>query len=278
MAPSLVHFLAGATLALFVATPLALRGHLTRRHLWIVAIGGLWGMFPDVNYATPVFQTELATLHGSRWANLFAAHHALDQPAFATRELLSTGAAVTGFVGAVACFTSASLVGEHGRRGSGSPWNHLLARALVTGYAAAVAGVVAAVGVGLVFTWAGRMETLAALWGRESAIAGWVFLLGCSLGASGVFGIVLEVLDRRWRVMSAVPGAGVGVVVAVMAWATVVAVAVPLWMRLVLDLSRPIPYFHRISLGALVVFGAMVGIVYPATRRAIDSPLAAYGH
>lgn len=274
MAPSLVHFLAGATLALFVATPLALRGRLARRHLWLVAIGGLWGMVPDGNYVTPVFESQLAALHGSQWANVFAGHHALDRPAFATRALTSTGVAVTGFVVGVFGFSSAAIVGERDRRDTRSPRNRLLTRALLSGYAAILSGALAGVCAGLVFAHTDRMEPLAALWGRESATAGWVFLLACSLGASGVFALALEVLDRRWPVLRPTFGAGMGLAGAVIAWGTVVAIAVPIWMRVVLDLSRPIPYLHLVSLAGLVVFGVVVGIVYPLTRRVLDSPVA----
>ncbi|ELZ01831.1 hypothetical protein [Natrialba asiatica] len=272
MAPALVHFLAGATLVLFGAAPLAVRGHLAGRHLWLVAVGGLWGMIPDSHYITPVFRPELAALHRTHWGDLCAFHYALDQPPIATRELESIAVAVASFLVAITVFTAATAVGDRRTRAARSPRAELVARTLLTGYAASLAAMIAAVAAGLVLTWTGRIDTVAALYGRESAVAGWLLLGGGSLVASGVFAALFALLRHRWDVTSSRAGAALGLLFGVAGWLTVVVIAAPVWMRVVLDLPRPIPYVHLMSLPALVVFGLVLGTVYPLVRRILFPP------
>ncbi|ELZ03361.1 hypothetical protein [Natrialba aegyptia] len=271
MAPALVHFLAGATLVLFAATPLAVRGHLTGRHLWLVAVGGLWGMTPDSHYIIPVFQPELATLHSTHWGDLCAFHYTLDQPPIATRELESIAVSVATFLVTITVFTAATAVGDRRARAARLPRAELVARTLLTGYAVGLAAMIAAVAAGLVLTWAGRIETVAALYGRESAVAGWLLLGGGSLVASGVFAALFALLRYRWDVTSSRAGAALGLLFGVAGWLTVVVIAAPVWMRVVLDLSRPFPYVHLMSLPALVVFGIVLGTVYSFVRRVLFS-------
>ncbi|ELY95765.1 hypothetical protein C483_00760 [Natrialba hulunbeirensis JCM 10989] len=273
MAPALTHFLAGATLVLLAAGPLALRGYLTRRHLWLVVLGGLWGLFPDVHYVTPVLQSELTAMHSSRWADLFAFHYTLDQPPFDTRELLSIAASVVTFVTAVAVFTAATAVGDRDSRGR-PPRYGLLARTLVFGYAAGIVGLLGALVVGGALVWTGQLELVAELVGRESTAAGWLVLIGGCVVASAGFASGVSVLNRRWHVLRPGPSLVLGVCYGLGVWLVVVAFAVPIWMRVVLDLSRPVPSLHVFGLVVLGSFGAVVGFAFPLVWRFIGPPVA----
>ncbi|WP_323173742.1 hypothetical protein [Natrialba sp. PRR66] len=269
MAPALVHFLAGATLALFAATPLAVRGYLVKRQLWLVAIGGLWGMAPDSHYVTPVGTSALTTLHRTHWANLCAFHYTLDQPPIATHELESIAVSVATFLVATAVFTATITVGDRRTRAARSPRVGAVSRTLLTGYAAGLTAMVAAVPVGLVLSWTGQIDTVAALSGRESTAAGWLLIGSGCLVASGVFAGLFALLGARWNVTSSHARAVLGVFFGVAGWLIIGLIGVALWMRVVLELSRPIPSVHPVGLLALVVCGVVIGAVYPFVRRVV---------
>jgi len=109
MAPALVHFFVGASLLLLVATPVALQAPLPPRWLfWLVVVGGLWGLFPDVHHIAPVFEAELRALHRSPWIEIFAFHETFDQPAVRRRRLASLVGASLLFLGAGSTVTLAA--------------------------------------------------------------------------------------------------------------------------------------------------------------------------
>ena len=116
MAPAIVHFLLGAALFLLVAVPFAYRYEMGQRWaLWLVVIGGVWGLFPDVHHITPVYETELRALHHSAWADLFAFHYTLDRPAVRSRSIESIFASVLLFLSAVTTFVLADVAGRRRR-------------------------------------------------------------------------------------------------------------------------------------------------------------------
>ena len=108
MAPAIVHFLVGASILLVVATPLATRyGVRALWPLWLVVVGGLWGLFPDVHHITPVYQAELYALHNSPWADLFAFHYTLDRPFVRARYVESVFLSILLFLASVTVFSIA---------------------------------------------------------------------------------------------------------------------------------------------------------------------------
>ncbi|WP_247001712.1 hypothetical protein [Halosolutus gelatinilyticus] len=272
MAPAIVHFLVGAALVLLLAAPLALRGGASRHHLWFVAIGGLWGMSPDFHKIAPAFRAELNRVHGSPWADLFAFHYTLDRPPFDTNPIQSTAAAVALFVVAVSVFTAADSIGARTRRGTRSGRHALAARALVSSYAIAITGVLAGAVVGVAFARTGRIDSLAALFGRETNGVGWALLLALSWAATAAFAALVAIVDARLGARNPVSSAVLGLCFAVAAWAVGVTVGVPVWMRVMLARSRPIPYVHRASFVALVGFGLVLGVAYPIVRRLVAPP------
>ncbi|RQG93821.1 hypothetical protein [Natrarchaeobius chitinivorans] len=267
MAPAIVHFLVGASLVVLLAMPLALRDGHHGRHLWLVAIGGLWGLFPDVHYVTPVLESELTALHDSQWANLFAFHYALDQPPIATRPLEATAASILLFLVAIGIFTGASVV--TGRIRSSADRRAPVptaTRIVATGYAIAVAGIVAGVAAGLVFISVDGIEPMSTLVGAESARVGWLVLFALCLAGSAAFAAlvfaVTAVTGSRPLPSSLLSGLLFGTVVWVGA-----TVAVPIWMHVVLGDARPIPYVHRTGLVALGTVVVLLAIVYPLGYR-----------
>ncbi|AGB39060.1 hypothetical protein [Natronococcus occultus] len=144
MAPAIVHFLVGAALVLLVVTPIALRYRLpTWVALWLVVIGGLWGLFPDIHHITPAYESQLYAFHNSQWADLFAFHYTLDRPAVRARYNASIFWSIVLFLGASAAFTVASVANARTAVDE-TPAPHLLA--LVTASIPALLFVVAAAG------------------------------------------------------------------------------------------------------------------------------------
>ena len=113
MAPAIVHFLVGAAILLVLAAPIALRYDLGRTWpLWLVIVGGLWGLFPDIHHIAPAYESHLRTLHDSPWADLFAFHYTLDRPAVRTRYTESVFLSILLFVGATVTYTIGDALGD----------------------------------------------------------------------------------------------------------------------------------------------------------------------
>ncbi|WP_252700432.1 hypothetical protein [Natronosalvus vescus] len=109
MAPAIVHFLVGASIVLLVATPFVSRTvYPTPWALWLVVIGGLWGLAPDVYHIAPVYRSELVAFHDSQWADLCAFHYTLDRPFVRARYVESIFGSILLFLGAVSVFSLAT--------------------------------------------------------------------------------------------------------------------------------------------------------------------------
>lgn len=109
MAPALVHFLVGASLALLFATPVALRYRLSPWWpLWIVVLGGIWGLGPDFHHVAPIYESKLYALHNSPRVDLFAFHYTLDRPFVRARATASIFGAIVCALGAASVFTAAA--------------------------------------------------------------------------------------------------------------------------------------------------------------------------
>ncbi|SIR54623.1 hypothetical protein [Natronorubrum daqingense] len=111
MAPAIVHFLVGASIFLLVVSPFAIRYRVSPvALLWIIAIGGIWGLGPDIHHIAPIYEAELRAFHDSPWADLFAFHYTLDRPAVQARYNETVFGALVGFLGAVSAFTLADVL------------------------------------------------------------------------------------------------------------------------------------------------------------------------
>ncbi|MCU4741692.1 hypothetical protein [Natronoglomus mannanivorans] len=113
MAPAIVHFLVGASIVLLVLAPLALvSGHVREWRLRAVAIGGLWGLVPDLHNVSPVYRDELRSFHESPRADLFAFHYTLDRPLVRDLFVESIAASILLFLVAVTVFGVACRLGS----------------------------------------------------------------------------------------------------------------------------------------------------------------------
>jgi len=109
MAPAIVHFLVGASLLLLLTIPVTVRYRLALWiPLWLVALGGLWGLGPDLHHIAPIYKTELRALHDSAWANLFAFHYLLDRPVVRAHYTASVFGSILGFLGTITMFMMAT--------------------------------------------------------------------------------------------------------------------------------------------------------------------------
>lgn len=257
MAPAITHFLVGASLLLLLVTPLALRYGLEREAaLWLIPIGGVWGLAPDVHHVAPVFAAELYALHNTPWVDLFALHYTLDRPAIRARYYESVFGSIVLFV----LSTSVFWWGTRPRVATGR-WTRN--RTLVSLVAAAGATAYATVALGVLVSIQEAFPTVAALVGADGVLAGGLLLvpLGAALGA--FYAVGLEALEGGRDLRRA---AGVGCTLGVASWLGGVALLVPLWLQAVTDATLSVPFFHAGSLLALVGYGAVFGLVYALLR------------
>jgi len=117
VAPAITHFLVGAALLLFVAALLTVRYGVDRRNaFWIIPLGGIWGLLPDIHHIAPVLASELYAFHNMPWADLFAFHYTLDREFVRDRYYHSV-------IGSIVLFCLAS-----GVSGGQNVWKHDLRR------------------------------------------------------------------------------------------------------------------------------------------------------
>lgn len=266
MAPAIVHFLVGASLFLWFAAPFALRYETDRNEvLWLVPIGGIWGLLPDVHHIAPVYREQLYAIHNSPVVDFFALHYTLDRPTIRELYTETVFGSILLFLAAVAVFSlctslrERSIVAEtHRERAIGS----VVAFLVAAGYAGVVAG--------MVLSGAGALELVSALLGREGLITAWLLLAPLSLlGGLLVWGV-------RWAIGSTrhgrhpIAGGTIGVPIGIASWAVVGTVVVPLWLRTVGVGAVPIPFLHWPSLPAIVLFCVAFGAVYATVRGAFD--------
>lgn len=271
MAPAIVHFLVGASLVLLAATPFALRYRSVRQWgMELVVVGGLWGLAPDVHHVAPVFREELYAVHDSPVTLAFAFHYALDRSAVRELYLESIAASILLFVASATAFTLAARAGE---RDLGSGSESEIARVLASATALIAASALAAGVFGGTMHFAGRtgMDGVAALYGRESALAGWALAFALSLVAGALFAAFLALAVPGRYANDPRLGALLGLPLGIAAWALAVPVALPVWARFVLETGLPIPYLEWTSLLALALAGVLFGACYPLVKGSVAS-------
>lgn len=264
MAPAITHFLVGAALLLLIATPIVLRYDIDREHaIWLIPLGGVWGLLPDVHHIAPVYTTELYAFHNSPWADLFALHYTLDRPAIRARYLESVFGSIGLFIGAVAVFWMAQRVRDAAVTAR-TTTERLFVKIVATGTSAGFA----TLGLGVVVSIQGAFPAVAALVGSGSLLVGGLLLIplgtvGAVLVTIGLELFAQNVLDDP--LATALVGGGVGLV----GWLGGVVLLVPLWIGAIAPVSVSIPFFHWGSLVALVIHATVCGAVYSLTRGAL---------
>ena len=260
MAPAITHFLVGATLFLAVAIPFVLRYDVDRENaIWLIPLGGVWGLVPDVHHIAPVYAEALYTFHNTPWADLFAAHYTLDRPAVRARYNASVFGSITVFLIAVGGFWSAARV-----RKAGLVARRPLEHAFVACVATALAGGLATGALWIAISVQDGFPLVAAIVGGSGVLVGGIV----TLAGGGVLAIVcaavlVSMLPEQTRIEPR-STAAVGALTGVGIWLLTVPVA------LALVLGMDVPLLHLGSLGALAVYGTVFGGVYGVVRGAFS--------
>ncbi|MEZ3165567.1 hypothetical protein [Halorubrum miltondacostae] len=264
MAPAIAHFLLGATLLLTAAVPFVLRYDFDREHaIWLIPLGGLWGLAPDIHNIAPIAAESLYALHNTPWADLFGFHYTLDRPAVRARYDASVFGSITAFLIGVAGFWTAGRV-RRAALVARRPVEHVL----VTGVATVLASALATLALWVAVSVQDGFSLVAGLIGRSSVLVGALLtiLAGCALGV--VCSVLLEVTLSEPTRIDPVSTAGVGLLIGVGVWLIVVPVA----FAVVSGVG--IPLLHLGSLAALLVYGVFFGSVYGIVRGAFSSRAA----
>lgn len=106
-----------------------------------------------------------------------------------------------------------------------------------------------------------------ALWGLQGGTVGWVIHMANSAVFGVVFAALLTVPGLRRYADSVPTSAGLGAVYGVVLWIVAAGFVMPIWLSAVgFPMAPPIPNFDPMSMVGHVVFGVILGAVYPAVR------------
>ena len=258
MAFAITHFLVGASLLLLTAAPFVLRYDFDQTIImWIVPLGGIWGLLPDLHNVLPVFGAELFAIHNSPWMSLFAFHYVLDTPAVRDRQNVSVVLAIALFLFALSIVSLAYRIRDRqtiARMGLG--------QVAITGVSGAIAAGFATIALTAVVSTQWAFDSVAGLVGADGVVIGVLVVLvgGSIVGLGYAIGFLL-VVPRRYQTAPPFAGA-IGAGLGVIAWLGGVVVFVPLWVQLVMQGELAIPFVHWGSLGGLVLYGLVFGVMY----------------
>ncbi|WP_176451087.1 hypothetical protein [Halorubrum sp. Ea1] len=260
MAPAIAHFLFGTAILLTVAVPVVLRYDLDREHaIWLIPLGGVWGLIPDLHNIAPVFVETLYAFHNTPWVDSFGLHYTLDRPAVRAQYEASVFGSITIFLIAIAGFWTAGRirrVAPVARR----PLEHAFVMVLASG----LAGALATLALWVAISVQSGFPTAASLVGSSSVLVGGLLtvLAGGALGA--VCAVLLEfTLSEPTRIDPA-STTGVGLLFGVGVW--LIAVPVPL----AVVTGSEVPLLHLGSLIAVVSYGVVFGATYGLVRGAFS--------
>ena len=260
MAPAIAHFLLGAACLLTAAVPVILRYDIDREYaLWLIPLGGVWGLVPDFHNIAPIFVEPLYAFHNTPWVDLFGFHYTLDRPAIRAQYEASVFGSIVVFVVAIAAFWTAGRL-QCAISDVRRPVEHIVAILLATGLATVLATLVfwVAVSVQSGFPLAARLV------GRSSVLIGGLVTLLAGGVLGGVCAVLLEcTLSEPTRIAPA-STSGVGFFIGIGVW--LVAVPVPL----AIVTGSEIPLLHLGSLMAMTSYGLVFGATYGVVRGAFS--------
>jgi len=256
MAPAIAHFLIGAAFFLTAAIPIVLRYDINREHaIWLIPLGGVWGLVPDIHNIAPIFVESLYAFHNAPWADLFGFHYTLDRSAVRARYEVSVFGSISVFLLGIAGFWAA------GRVRSATPVaRRPLEHAFVVGLAAGLAGGLATLALWATMTVQDGFLLAAALLGSSSVLVGGLLTILAG-GTLGVFyAVTLEVTLPEPTRIDPVSTTPVGLLIGIGVW--LIVVPVPLAVMT----GAGVPLLHLGSLAALIVYGAIFGAVYQTVK------------
>ncbi|RQG99481.1 hypothetical protein [Natrarchaeobius oligotrophus] len=245
-----------------MVTPIAVRYETDRDHaIWLIPIGGLWGLVLDVHHVAPVFERELYAIHNSPWADLFAFHYTLDRQAVRTFSLERIFVSIVLFIGAVAIFW-----GTRRLRPGAYQIRTGLDRVIGAGVTTVIAASYATVAMGVAVSVQEGFRSVSTIVGNDSTLVGGIVVGAIGIGLGLLCGLGLEGIpgDKR-RTRPSVTALGGGAF-GVMVWLGGVGIGVPLRDRFLSEGNLSIPFIHWGGLVALVVYGATFGVAYGIVR------------
>ena len=260
MAPAIAHFLFGAAFLLIVAVPVILRYDLDREHaIWLIPLGGVWGLIPDLHNIAPAFVETLYAFHNTPWADLFGLHYTLDRPAVRAQYEASVFGSITVFLIATAGFWTAGRI-RRVAPVARQPLEHAFVMLLATG----LASVLATLALWVVISVQSGFPIAASLVGSSSVLVGGLL----TILAGGILGVVCAVLleltlSEPTRIDPA-STTGVGLLIGVGVW--LIAAPVPL----AVVTGSEVPLLHLGSLIAVVSYGVVFGATYGPVRGAFS--------
>ena len=260
MALAIVHFMIGAALLLTAAVPVVLRYDIDREHaIWLIPLGGIWGLIPDVHNITPVFVDSFYAFHNTPWADVFAFHYTLDRTAIRAQYEASVFGSITIFLIAIAGFWTAGRV-----RRVALVARRPLEHGFVMLLAAGLASILGTIALWITVSIQSGFPLAAGLVGSSSVLVGGVLtvLAGGALGI--VSSIILELTLAQSTRFDPLSTAGVGCLIGVVVW--LIAVPVPFGVVT----QSEVPLLHFGSLIALASFGSVFGSAYGMVRGAFN--------
>ncbi|WP_049987344.1 hypothetical protein [Halobellus rufus] len=261
MAPAIAHFLVGASLLLFGIAPFILRYGIDRAYmLWVIPVGGIWGIAPDFHHIAPFGRETLYAFHNSSWVELFALHYTLDRTTIRLLYHESIFAAIALFliaIGAVWFSESVRTAGD----GAASNSNRLRTRGIATVGAAGMATLT----LGVLVSVQELLSTVALLHTTSGVLAGGIIVIAYGLAGGVVWGLGLEIALSETAVRDPLETAKLGSVEGVIAWLLGVVGVMPL----LTDVGFPL--LHLGSLIALLGYGVVFGVIYGVLRGSFQS-------
>ncbi|ADB60175.1 hypothetical protein Htur_1285 [Haloterrigena turkmenica DSM 5511] len=132
--------------------------------------------------------------------------------------------------------------------------------------ATALAGLAGGAGFGVALYAFGLLESVGILVGRPGLLSGLSVLLVASVIGAFAYRLLGTVSHLEEDVADPITGLTLGACFGLAVWGLGVALALPLWLRL-LGWTPPVPYLHWQSLVALLVYGVLVGPASPLAER-----------
>jgi hypothetical protein len=110
-------------------------------------------------------------------------------------------------------------------------------------------------------------NAIPALWGLSGGLAGWVVHMSNSAVLGVVFAAIASAGALREYADSTGTSTALGIAYGVVLWVVLAAIVMPIWLDAVgFPMAPAVPNFNPMSLVGHVVYGAVLGAVYPMLR------------
>lgn len=114
----------------------------------------------------------------------------------------------------------------------------------------------------------GLTPAVARLVSVDSLSLGWALTLGLGVLGGAAYALGGSLTGLETYTTGSPRSLWVGLGYGLLVWFVGVVICVPLWSRVVLGAGPPIPFFHWLSVLALIAYGALLGTVYSLVATA----------